>query len=76
MRANCFGFTWINARCPPKPLYRCPSSAGQGRGGMMKGSWVETRTGRDHSLVTLMGKTDSTWGEKKVLFITNQISVE
>jgi len=26
----------------------------------MKGSWVETRTGRDHSPFTVMGKTDST----------------
>jgi len=27
---------WINARCPPKPLYPSPSSVGQGRGNMMK----------------------------------------
>jgi len=27
---------WINATCPPKPLYHSPSSAGQGRGNMMK----------------------------------------
>jgi len=25
---------------------------------MMKGSWVKIRTGRDHSSVTVMGKTD------------------
>ena len=24
-----FGMAWINARCPPKPLYCSPSSAGQ-----------------------------------------------
>jgi len=42
---SCFGLAWINARCPPKSHCHCPSSAGQGRGNMMKGSKVETRTG-------------------------------
>ena len=54
----CFGLAWINARCPPKLLCHSPSSAGQGRGNMMKGSRVETRTGRDHSPVAVMDKTD------------------
>jgi len=54
----CFGLAWINARCPPKLLYHCPSSAGQGRGDMMKGSRAEIRTRRDHSPVTVMDKTD------------------
>jgi len=54
----CFGLAWINARCPPKPLYHSPSSAGQGRRSMMKGSRVEIRTGRDHSPITVMDKTD------------------
>jgi len=49
---------WVNARCPPKPLYHSPSSAGQGRGDMMKGSRVETRTGRGHSSITVRDKTD------------------
>jgi len=49
---------WINARCPPKPLYHSPSPAGQGRGNMMKGSRVEIRTGRDHSPITITDKTD------------------
>jgi len=53
-----FGLAWINARCPPKLLWHCPSSAGQGRGDMVKGSRVETRAGRDHSPVTVTGKTD------------------
>jgi len=26
------------------------------------GSWIEIGTGSDHSLVTIMGKPDSTWG--------------
>jgi len=38
-----------------------PSSAGQGRENTMKSSWVEIRTGRDHSATTAMGKTASTW---------------
>jgi len=28
---------------------------------MTKGSWVEIRTGRYHSPITVRGKTDSTW---------------
>jgi len=48
---------WINARYPPKPLYHCLSSAEQGRGNIMKGSWVKIRTGRDHSEITVMDKT-------------------
>jgi len=62
---DCYVLAWMNARCPPKPLYHSPSSAGQGRGNMMKGMLVETRTGRDHSPVTVTDKTDSTWGKKK-----------
>jgi len=54
----CFGLVWINARCPPKLLYHSPSSAGQGRGNKMKGSRVEIRTGRDHSPIAVMDKTD------------------
>jgi len=71
----CFVLSWINARCPPKPSYHSPFSAGEGRGNTMKGSRIETRTGRDHSLITVRDKTDWTWGEKGVQFITNQIRV-
>jgi len=63
---GCFGLAWINVRCPPKPLYHSPSSNGQGRGSMMKGLWVEKRTGRDYSPITVTDKTDWTWGEKGV----------
>jgi len=55
---NCFGLAWINARCPPKLLYHSSSSAEQGRGNMMKGLRVETRTEREHSPITVTGKTD------------------
>jgi len=54
----CFGLAWMNARCPPKPLCHSPSSAGLGRGNMTKGLRVEIRTGRDHSPVTVMDKTE------------------
>jgi len=55
---SCFGLAWINVRYPPKPLYHSLSSTGQGRRNMMKGSRVETKTGRDHSPITVMDKTD------------------
>jgi len=60
--ARCHGLAWLDARCPPKPLYHSPSSAGQGRENMTKGLWVEIRTGRDHSPITVTGKTGSPWG--------------
>jgi len=56
--AMCFGLACISTRCPPKPLCHSPSSTGQGRGNMMKGSRVEIRTRRDHSPTTVMDKTD------------------
>jgi len=54
------GLVRLDARCPVKPLCHSPSSTGQGRKNTIKGSWVEITTGRDHSPVTIMGKTDST----------------
>jgi len=53
-------------------LYHSPSSAGQLRENTTKGLWGKIRTGRDHSPITIMGKTDSVWG-KLISFITNQI---
>jgi len=52
------GLPWLDARCPPKALYHSSSSTGQGRVNIMKGLWVEIRTGRDHSVITIMGITD------------------
>jgi len=63
---NVEGWPWLDARCPPKLLYHSPSSAGQGRETMMKGSRVKTRMGRAHSPVTVTDKTDRTWGENGV----------
>jgi len=28
---SCHGLAWLDAGCPPKPLYHSPSSTGQGR---------------------------------------------
>jgi len=47
---------------PTKAALSLPCSAGQGRENVAKGSWVEIRTGRDRSPVTVMGKTRLTWG--------------
>jgi len=57
-KSGCFGLVWINARCPPKPLYHYLSSTGQERGNTVKRSSVEVRTGRDHSSITVTDKTD------------------
>jgi len=43
---DCGGLAWLDARCPPKPLYHSPSSAGQERKNTVKGSWVKIRTRR------------------------------
>lgn len=53
---------WVGARYSPKLL--CHSSSGQRRGNIMKSSWVKRRTERDHSTITVMGKTDSSWGNQ------------
>jgi len=48
----------MNDRCPSKPLYYSPFSAGQGRENMKKGSRIELRTGKGHSPITITEKTD------------------
>jgi len=40
-----------------------PAQQERGRENMPVGSWVEIRTERDHSPITVMGKTDLTWGK-------------
>jgi len=54
----CRSLARLDNRYPPKLLYHSPSSSGQGRKNTTKGSWVEIRTRRDHSLITVMGKAD------------------
>jgi len=50
------GLTLAGRQVPSEQLYHSPSSDGQGREKIMKGSWVETQTGRDHSSITVTGK--------------------
>ena len=59
---HCHALAWLETRCPPKLLYHSPSSPAEGRENTTKGSWAEGGTGRDHSPVTIMGKTESSWG--------------
>jgi len=47
---------------PTKATLSSPYSTGWGSENTMKGSWVEIRTGRHLSAPTVMGKTDSAWG--------------
>lgn len=56
------GLTLAGHQEPSKATLSLPSSPGQERENIMKGSWVKIRTGRDHSPVTAMGKTDLAWG--------------
>ena len=56
--AQCGGLTLAGYQVPTKAALSLPSSAGQGRENIMKGSWVEIRTGGDHSAITVTGKTD------------------
>jgi len=63
----CGGLTLAEHQVPTKTALSLPSTAGQGRENIMKGSRVEIRTGRDHSPFTVAGKTDSTWGKINLL---------
>lgn len=56
------GPSWLDIRCPPKPVYPYPLQQGRGEGNTMKGLRVSVRTGRDQSAVTVLGKTNPTWG--------------
>lgn len=57
---------------PTRAALSLPPSAGQGRQNMMKSLWVEIQTGRDHPAVTVIGKTDLTWGIGEVSGIFSQ----
>ena len=46
---GCGGVTLAGHQAPTKAALSLPSSAGKRRENIMKGSWVEIRTGRDHS---------------------------
>jgi len=57
----CGRLTLARCQVPTKATLSFPS-AGQGRANVTKGSWVEIRTGRDHSPVTVTDKPDLTQG--------------
>lgn len=46
----------VDDRCPQKPLLSLPSSAGQERENTVKVSWLERRTGGDHSPLAVMDR--------------------
>lgn len=54
----CRGFTLAGCPAPTKTTLSLLFPAGQGRENMMKVSWVEIRTKKDHSPSIVMGKTD------------------
>jgi len=55
--------TLVGGQLPTKAALSLPSLAAQGRENTTKGWWVEIRAGRDHSAITVTGKTDSAWGK-------------
>lgn len=58
---HCGGLTLAGCQVPTKASLSFPSSTGQGRENMTKGSQVEIRAERHHLLITIMGKTDPAW---------------
>lgn len=56
-----FGLILAGCQVPTKAALSLPFSTGQKRENTVKGSWVRKRIGRDHSPITIMGKTGSTW---------------
>lgn len=58
----CGALTLAGCQVLTKAALLCPSSAGQERENITKGSWVEVRTGKGHSSITVIDKTDLAWG--------------
>lgn len=48
---------------PTNVILMFPFSFGQGKENIMKGLWTKIKAGRDYSLITITGKTNSTWGK-------------
>ena len=55
---HCFGLAWIKCQVPTKAAVSLPLLSGQRRRNTVKGSWIEIGTGRDHSPITVTGRTD------------------
>lgn len=64
--------TLVPCQVLTKAALSVPSTTGQGRENISKGSWAGIKAQRDHSPVTIKGKTESSCGND---FITNQIRV-
>jgi len=62
------GLTVAGHQVPTKLLYHSPPQLDRGRENINKASWVEIRTGRHHSPITVTGKTDSTWGKINLIY--------
>jgi len=65
-------FGLAGLQVPTEAALSLPSSAGQGREKMMKGSWVKIRTGRDHSPITIGAKQTHLWAISLVYHQSNQ----
>lgn len=65
------GLTLAQYQVPTEVTLSVSFLAGQDREHVAKGLWVEIRTGRHHSAITVTGKSDSL-GEKLVQLITSQ----
>ncbi|GAB0179809.1 mitochondrial enolase superfamily member 1 [Grus japonensis] len=57
---QCGGLTLAGGQVPTRAALSLPSFTRQGRKGITKCLWVEIRTGKDHSLIIVMSKTDRT----------------
>lgn len=66
------GLTLAGYWVPTKSALLLPFSAEHGREDTTKGSWIEIRAGRNHSAITVMGKSDSTWGKINLLSMKSE----
>ena len=66
---SCDEWTLAEHEVPTKATLSLLSSARQGRENIMKCSWVKIGTGRDHSLIIIKGKTDSTSQNDRMVWV-------
>lgn len=62
------GLMLAGHQAPIKATPSFISSSGQGRESITKGLWGDIRVGRDHSPVTIKGKTYSAWTENNLVY--------
>jgi len=70
----CILLWWVDPDWMPGAHQSCSIAplAKLDRENTMKISWVEIRTGRDLSPISVTGKTDSTWGKIGLLLIKSE----